>query len=370
MATPPTSDDEVLRFVKSWEENGHRWASVMTVLGVDKMTVQRRLTEAERRGYIVRDGHGRPSVSPDLDFRLEVGREKPFEVDALPSELPDIDELKALRRAEWKRVDTAKTARKLIPVRVKIDGPIGILHMGDPHVDDSGTNFPLIERDVEIINRTEGLFGANVGDLQNNWIGRLARLYAEQSTSAKASWALAEWLVTSVQWLYIIAGNHDLWAGAGDPVQWMMRIQPGVYEAHGARLNLIFPNRREVRINARHDFAGHSMWNAAHGPGKAAQIGWRDHILTCGHKHISGYQPVKDPSTGLISHAIRVASYKWHDRYADEKGLPDQNMFEAPITIIDPEATSERQLVHVVFDAEEGADFLNWKRARWKSGRR
>jgi len=78
------------------------------------------------------------------------------------------------------------------------------------------------------------------------------------------------------------------------------------------------------------------MWNTAHGPAKAVQMGWRDHILTCGHKHISGYQVLKDPATGLVSHAIRVGSYKIHDRYAAEQGLPNQNIFPAAVTIIDP----------------------------------
>jgi hypothetical protein len=34
-----------------------------------------------------------------------------------------------------------------------------------------------------------------VGDTTNNWTGRLARLYADQSTSAAQAWRIAEWLV-------------------------------------------------------------------------------------------------------------------------------------------------------------------------------
>lgn len=289
---------------------------------------------------------------------------KPFTIDTPPSAVPSAEELRARRRAEFDRVHIARSARRLIDVAVAIDGPIGISHFGDPHVDDPGTNIGLLERHVNLVNQTEGLFGANVGDTQNLWIGRLARLYAEQSTSAQESWVLAEWLLSSVHWLYLIAGNHDLWAGAGDPVKWVVRSQQGLYEAHGARLNLRFPNGRQIRVNARHDFAGHSMWNPAHGVSKAAQMGWRDHILTCGHKHTFGYAPVKCPATGLISHAIRVASYKTYDRYADEKGLPDQNISENVLTVIDPEATEESGLVTVFFNLEAGAEFLTWKRSR------
>ena len=35
--------------------------------------------------------------------------------------------------------------------------------------------------------KTDGLFGGNLGDIQNNWIGRLQALYGQQSTSAKES---------------------------------------------------------------------------------------------------------------------------------------------------------------------------------------
>ena len=112
------------------------------------------------------------------------------------------------------------------------------------------------------------------------------------------------------------------------------------------------------------------MWNTVHGVSKAAQMGWRDHILTCGHKHTSGYTPIKDPASGLLSHCIRVASYKTHDRYADEKGLPDQNFTENVVTVIDPDAASERHLVTVFLNVEEGAEFLTWKRSKFAMGKR
>jgi hypothetical protein len=293
-----------------------------------------------------------------------------FVVAGLPSLLPNVEDLLARRRAEFDRVHAAKEARKLIDVAVKIDGPVGIAHFGDPHIDDPGTNIALLERHVEVVNRTPGMLAGNVGDQQNLWVGRLARLYGEQSTSAAESWLLTEWLVKSVPWLYLIGGNHDCWAGAGDPLKWMLRHASGVHESHGARLNLRFPNGRAVRINARHDFKGSSVWNTAHGVAKAAQAGWRDHILTCGHLHTSGYNILKDPSSGLISHAIRVASYKWHDRYAEELGLPDQNISENVVTVIDPYATTERCLVTVFMDLEESAEYLTWKRGKFASGKR
>ncbi len=349
MAQHRTKDADLLTVLRAYRKAGDNIVQAAISLGLPRNTFAGRLKSALVMG----------------EDALVHAVEKPFEIDILPDELPSAAELIERRKSEFERKDAAEQARDLITVRIKIDGPIAIVHFGDPHVDDPGTDIALLERHVSTVNATEGMFGANVGDMQNNWVGRLARLYGEQATSAAESWVLTEWLVTSVQWLYILGGNHDLWSGAGDPLKWMLRSQQGVYEAHGARLDLHFPNKKRVRVNARHDFSGHSMWNPVHGPAKAVQMGWRDHILTCGHKHVSGYQVLKCPSSGLISHAIRAAGYKIHDRYAKELGLPNQNIFPAAVTIIDPQyEDSDPRLVTTLFDVEEGAEFLNWKRSR------
>lgn len=143
----------------------------------------------------------------------------------------------------------------------------------------------------------------------------------------------------------------------------------GVYEQWGARLNLIFPNGKEIRINARHMFKGNSMWNTAHAVAKAVQMGWKDHILTCGHTHVSGYQVLKDPASGLISHALQVASFKIMDSYAEKLGLDDKNIFNAPVTIIDPSFhDDDNRLITTIFNPYEGAEYLKYKREKWEKG--
>jgi hypothetical protein len=220
---------------------------------------------------------------------------------------------------------------------------------------------------MNIINKTEGMFAGNLGDIQNNWIGRLAYLYGQQSTSAKESWRLTEYFVNKMDWLYLIAGNHDVWSGDGDPLEFIMRDHKGVYQRWGARMNLRFPNGKEIRINARHMFKGNSIWNTAHGVSRAVQTGWRDHILTCGHTHVSGYQVLKDPSSGLISHALQVASFKVIDNYAEKLGLDDKNIFNCPVTIIDPQYDDhDNRLITTIFNPIEASEYLTFKRKKWK----
>jgi hypothetical protein len=282
-----------------------------------------------------------------------------------PSSLP-IEELVADRKRRFEVKRRHEEARRLIPVTIKSAEPIGILHFGDPHVDDDGCDIALLESHARLVRETPGLYGANVGDTTNNWVGRLAKLYAEQSTSAADGWRLAEWFVGEVRdWIYMVGGNHDLWSGAGDPMRWIAGQVGAFYQDSEVRIALRFPGQREVRVNCRHDFAGRSQWNPAHGPMKAAQLGVRDHLLVAGHKHESAYGLVKDPQAGIVCHCVLVASYKVYDRYQRERGFRDQALGPAALTVIDPRLSpTHPDLVHVFWDPQEGAEFLAWKRRR------
>ena len=349
MAGKMTSDDDLLAALDTLERCNNNQVQAAQQLGIIRATFISRMKVAKAR---LNDGTLR--------------RRKEFTVTPAPSGDASAEELLERRKRDFARLRANKEAKRLTRVDIALGGPVGIAHFGDPHVDDDGTDIGLIEEHVSIVNKTEGMFGANLGDIQNNWIGRLARLYGEQSTSHSDAWVLTEWLVSSVHWLYLVGGNHDCWSGVGDPLKWIARQSGNVLDYHGVRLNLCFPNGKQVRVNARHDFTGHSMWNPTHGPMKAIQGGWRDHILTCGHKHVSFIGgPLKDPATGLLSWAIRCAGYKTFDRYAEEKGLPDQNSFASCVTIIDPQyADDDARLITVIPDVAEGAEFLKWKRKK------
>jgi len=297
--------------------------------------------------------------------QIDVPAQKPFETDPIPDELPSAEDLLNRRSKQFHKKKEAKVARHLIRVKVTMRGPIGLAFVGDPHVDDDGTDIDMLREHVRIINRTDALLPLGIGDYSNNWVGRLARLYGQQSLGAAEAWVLVEWLVKAVDWLVLISGNHDAWSGDGDPIKWMAKAARVSYESNGARLGLTLPCGRMIRVNARHDFSGRSQWNTAHGVAKAAQLGWRDHILTAGHTHVSGIQVVRDPMSGLISHALRIGSYKVLDRYADEKGLPNQTFTICPVVVVRPQfADDDNRLLTTFFEPETAALFLTWLRKR------
>jgi hypothetical protein len=287
-----------------------------------------------------------------------------FTVSGLPPEDIPVEDLVEHRIRQFKRKKEYNEAARLMQCKVKIDGPIGLLVFGDPHVDDDGTDLALLRRHSDLTHQ-EAIFGCNIGDTTNNWVGRLAKLYAEQSTSHSQAWQLAEWFVSRTRWLWIIGGNHDGWSGSGDPLKWISRQHGATYKMSELRISLDFPNGRKVIVNARHDFAGRSQWNPAHGVMKAASMGMRDHLLMCGHKHVSGYGVLKDPDTGRTCHAVQIASYKIYDRYALERGFRDQSISPCAFVVIDPRLADDHpDLCKIFWDPEEGAEYLAWRRLR------
>lgn len=358
MPTPPLSDEALKKSYEAWIACGKVTNIAAKRSRVDEKTMRRRLQMAAQRFGFSLDRSDSPYAS--------VGRKQAEEFTFTPiPEAESVEDLVEHRKRQFAKRKKTEEARKLIPVNVNIAGPIGILHFGDPHVDDDGTDIIALEHHKNLCQTVEGLFAANVGDVTNNWVGRLAKLYGEQETSASQAWQLADWLLKDLKLLYLIGGNHDGWSGAGDPLKWITKQSGSLYQSSEVRIALNFPNGESVRVNARHDFAGSSQWNPAHGPMKSVFHGVRDHIAICGHKHKSGYGIIKDPDSGIACHAIQVASYKLYDRYARDKGFRDQTLSPCVVTVIDPALPQTHpDLVKVFWDADEGVDFLKYKRRK------
>lgn len=258
-----------------------------------------------------------------------------FEAPQLPSPIRDIDQLVADRIAESKRSKDADDARELIKINVNIDGPFGLLIFGDPHVDNPGCDFETLASHRHIAMEHPFILAGNIGDNLDNWIGRLGALYAHSTTTAAEGWKLVEWLVSPINWLFLIAGNHDLWMGNGDPLQWIAKQANSIYEPHGVRMALKHPCGATTRIHCRHDFPGHSIYHSLHGPKREAIMGFRDHLIVAGHKHTGGDEQLVTPE-GLVCQIVRVAGYKVVDSYAHQLALKKMMMHQAALVIIDP----------------------------------
>lgn len=357
MPQPPLDPKKIEKAIKRWNEGLNALPLVQAAkkCDVSPKTLKRYFSLAEEMGL---------DVAPSANANTHAYRDRGFEIDELPDDDLPIEDIIAQRKKEFAQKKRHHDATRLIQVRVKIPGPIGILHFGDPHVDDDGTDIITLEKHA-LLTHIEGVFGANVGDTTNGWIGRLARLYAQQNCGRKRAVKIAEWFINLAEWLYMVGGNHDGWAGDDDPIKWIAKQQKALYQSSEARLQLNFPVGAPFTINARHDFAGSSIYNPAHGAMKAIHFGVRDDLSTCGHKHISGYGMLKDPTTGRTCHALQIGSYKLIDRFAQERGFRDQSFGPAAFTLIQPELPANHpDRCKVYWDPDQGVDVLKFYRRR------
>lgn len=273
----------------------------------------------------------------------------------------DINEILRYKKKVFDKKIERKDYEKLINVDIKDDKPIAVCLIGDPHIDDDGCDIYALEDDLQTIAKTEGMFAGHVGDLTNNWVGRLARLYANQVTTAEHAIQLMEWMLNQCPNLFVINGNHDMWNQGADIINFLMRSASGINQSHGARIALNFPSK-QVRINARHTFKGHSMYHANQGGIKAQHFGGElDHVYVEGHKHIDGAVLKVHPNQ-RIAWAFIVSGYKVIDDFADAHGFTEQRINPSLTIVINPKAPNEAELVKPFWDTKSAAQYLTYLR--------
>jgi hypothetical protein len=308
-------------------------------LEISDRTIRRRLGAATRSEYTVED------VPPAID----------------------VEDLIAERKRKFAKLRKVTDASRVRTVRLRTNEVIGLGFFGDPHLDDDGTNIEKVLGHAELFSGVHpGLYAASLGDITNNWVGRLERLYGEQSTSSAEALALTEHFLKLVQWLFAIHGNHDVWNKQVPLLDYLLQSQTQITAAHEQRVRLVFPNGKELLIHARHKFPGHSQWTKQFGQIKAAMLGGGADIYVGGDKHVSGYSNGWHDGARRMWHAVQVASYKEIDDFPIELGLSPADLFQCPVAIIDPNAAEPLNFIRWEFDPQEGAARLGWERKRAK----
>ena len=305
-----------------------------------------------------------------LDTTAPAERDDHLEPDELPHPIDDplegAEELVARAVARSAERDAAATPAERV-VHLPSDQPIAIVHVGDPHIDDDGCDWVRLAADLDVIRRTPGMYGGLLGDVTNNWVGRLERLYAHQETTAEQAVLMWGWLLRRVPWAYALMGNHDLW-NRGEHLMrlWCQTaaVRVAVAARHEARVVLRAPCGAELRIRARHDFRGGSQWNPAHALTKAARLdgGWGD-VYVAGHRHTAvAVHDWTDSGRGVW--ALRAAGYKRHDDHAAALQLAEMPAGLASVTTVWDPSAPVHDRVEVFWSAARAAERLTQLRGR------
>jgi len=293
--------------------------------------------------------------------------EKPLiELPRFPRKHPDTEDILNRLERDSRRRDKRMQAERWFRVQINDPKPIGVLWFGDPHI---GVlcDITRLRRDVTYCATVPGLYGANIGDVSDNWVGSLMRIAAEQDISRRTERQLAKWFLSEagITWLVWLFGNHDEW-NDGSEVLRLMDIHNRVPMFDwSAKFEMVWPSGRKVRVHAAHDFPGHSMWNVNHGPSRAPRmLGDGADLYVCGHKHTWGIQQFEMPESGKAPLSIRTRGYKRHDPHARRLGYPDDRHGCGILTIFNPECEGPGKVLAFA-DVDQGVRVLQALRGEY-----
>ena len=347
MAQAPLSDELAREAIAAVAKHGSI-TTAAKALGLAWSTLDSRVKVAEQRGLSV----ATYSLVPEDDIPV-------------PQILDQMAQRYTLRKENH-------DAKEWQSVTLPTEGPYGLLLVGDPHIDDDGADIPSLLKHIDLCKRPD-VYAVNIGDTVNGWAGRLVKKYADQETSRKTGYRLAEWFIkdSGLNWLLILLGNHDVWADGTEIFQ-RINSRHVVMRDWSAKLKLKTKGdglKRTLRLFAAHDFKGHSQWNPLHGPLKASMMGDWAHLYACGHKHNWGSFHIPNAERDITSYVIRARGYKMIDSYAARGMFPNQSSGQSIFCIVDPYSQSEEGFLTCTPDVDLGLLFLDALKTRWQSTR-
>lgn len=346
MASTAIHPNEIARRLAAFEAHGHNQRAAAEALGIARETLQRTLRHAGK-----------------------LNETAPFAEDAVtvdplpPSDLPFCERLITMKARNALRIAHERAQAWQI-VRVPIAGPFGICWFGDPHLDDPFCDLVSFEKHARICATTEGMYGANGGDSINNWVGKLERLYGEQSATVSEGWELVEWALKDlgVNWLIWLLGNHDTW-NYGKRIFEGLNTNRILMRDWDAKLRIASPCGSITTAWARHNFKGSSIYNELHGLKRAAMMDEQADIYAAFHIHTFATGDVEFPG-GRRATMIRARGYKDSDDYALKGQFTEQRDGQSVATIITPQGPGIQSKIRAFDDIEEAADFLTFKRRK------
>ena len=236
----------------------------------------------------------------------------------------------ALQKSEKKRGIEEKKADAIIEFP---HGPVCLAFFADQHAGSVGTDYARIDRDVQIVRDTPGMYAVQHGDIVNNFIiGKLQAIRFGAEFSICQEWTLAKRVLRMLapKLLVSISGNHDLWTYALTGIDYLKEVHrelnPDILYAKYDMPFVLSVGGNEFRIRARHSWKGSSIYNDTHGIERASKFdkGREFDVGIGAHTHASGlYRQFNNG--GKTGHAILCGSYKVYDDFTDRHGFSQSN---------------------------------------------
>jgi len=109
-------------------------------------------------------------------YRGETPRAAPppprFDPPSIPADDIPVEQLSEPLADRFERRAEHAAAKRWMRFALREPGPYLLAFVGDPHLDDCGSIWPLLRRNVQLMRRPH-VHGVMLGDVTNNWSGKL-----------------------------------------------------------------------------------------------------------------------------------------------------------------------------------------------------
>lgn len=238
----------------------------------------------------------------------------------------------------------------------------GLVVIGDPHLG-VHCRIDLLRRDISLLQKTKNVGAVQIGDVTNNWSGRLISLYSEEDISRHTERRLARWFLkeAGIPWVAWLHGNHDQMNSEFSTYLETINAAQIPMTDWAAKFKLVFQNDVEVKIDASHNHKGTSIYNKLQGQKRASLWGEEADIYVAGHHHTWAIS--QEEQNGRVINLARARGYKGNDDFALRHQFSEENYGASIMFVIDSEAAPNVR-VKPFADIEEGCEFLTWKQNR------
>lgn len=235
--------------------------------------------------------------------------------------------------------------------------PVGIVFTGDWHVGAQGVDYELLERDLGIIEQTEGLYAIGMGDYKDNQNPYVHQSGVfEENVVASGQDKIVKHLISSLgddKWVALVRGCHDDWDKKltdRDFVQELCDSVGCVNLWHGGKLTL-HVGSEVYTVHVRHKYKYDSSLNTTNSQRNLANNFGAFDVIALAHKHYPDLQVSHRMGQEIIY--LRSGTYKTYDEFGQKIG-GYKGIYGTPVLILFPD--SHRKLL--VPDLVLGAQIL------------
>lgn len=217
-------------------------------------------------------------------------------------------------------------------------GPICLFLVGDQHIGNGGTDIERIFGEQEIMMDTPGGYVWQMGDVVDNFIvGRLKKQNMKPSAPVWEQWQLARHYLQGFgdRLVAFVGGNHGAWTMQQTSIDYRRDLCPDgiLYDGDEVKATVSVGNA-QLRIWARHQWQGSSIYNQTHGMERAARFSDPGFDVYVGAHLHTGAVWRGFIHEGERKAAVQLGAYKRHDDFAKRCGFPDSDGSTACAMII------------------------------------